>query len=30
MYADDGILFSNEDFEATPPPGFKFAEEKCR
>lgn len=30
MYADDGILYSDEPFEPSPPPGFEFAEEKSR
>lgn len=28
MYADDGILYSNEDFTAFPPDGFEIAPEK--
>jgi len=30
MYADDGILYSDSEFEPSPPPGFKFAEDKCK
>jgi hypothetical protein len=30
MYADDGILYSDQPFEPTPPPGFKFAPDKSR
>jgi len=30
MYADDGLLFSDEEFEPSPPQGFQFAEEKCK
>jgi len=30
MYADDGIMYSDQDFTPTPPPGFEFAEDKSR
>lgn len=30
MYADDGLLYSDEEFIPTPPTGFEFAEDKCK
>jgi len=30
MYADDGLLYSEEEFKPSPPTGFEFALEKCR
>jgi hypothetical protein len=30
MYADDGILYANEEFSPSPPEGFNFAEGKSR
>jgi len=30
MYADDGLLYSDEEFDPYPPSGFQFAEEKCK
>lgn len=30
MYADDGLLYSEEEFKPNPPTGFEFALEKCR
>ena len=30
MYADDGILYSNEEFSPYPPSGLEFAEEKSK
>jgi len=29
MYADDGMLYSDKEFEPFPPEGFDFAEDKC-
>jgi len=30
MYADDGLLFSDEEFKPYPPTGFEFAQDKCK
>jgi hypothetical protein len=30
MYADDGLLYSDEEFKPYPPMGFEFAQDKCK
>jgi len=30
MYADDGLLYSDEEFKPSPPTGFEFAQDKCK
>jgi len=30
MYADDGLLYSEEEFKPYPPMGFEFAQDKCK